>query len=990
MARRIFWPGRDSLTLDWFGTPVAQSRVRIWTAAHGGTQITDLRYVNADGTLAGVVPGGVLVSDSDGLIPAFAGPDGGKGTVWGDHGPAGTRLALAAESSSSGGGGPVTPGSVAVTDLAFDPATQVELDAETAARAAADVAAAVAVTTQITSQLASRAPALHAVQHAAGGTDPVTLTQAQITGLVAALGGKADLIAGVVPSAQLPALAITDVTPVASQAAMLALTAQRGDVAVRTDTLRTYILSTNSPGTLADWLEVTAVGVVTSVAGKTGVVQLTAADITAGVFAPDRLPIGTGVGTVASGADPRFAALADAGVALDGRVDVLEAQALDFEARITALEDGPPTPTVAVPGAPTGVTAAAGVRQAGVSFTPPTDNGGAAIASYRVRASTGQTATGSSSPILVTGLTADVAVTFTVAATNSAGEGPQSAPSSPVTPIAPPNPAGAPEYVHALGTGSFNAPALAVTITTTQAAAAGNSIILATVCNGNPGTVTISDSSANVYRADGAPVSNGTASTVMLHSSLLANALPAGSTITLTFATERNLASIQAHEFTGLPSSAIDGIAVGTANAATALVTGPLSTTYDGDLLFAAWAMAAGDALPAFEAGTGWTAAGVSRAVGSSSRVLYTQWRTLTNAGTVTPAAQVDSAKNYAGVCIALPPVDTSGQVGSGATGTYSDLQSLQAAGSVAIQGDVVTLAPNATFTGKLKFSGLRGTAAHPILIEGPRSAVVDNANTSSGYVLHLDDCQWVTVRGFTLRNGQKGIIVDRGINCVLEDLDVGSMGQEGIHLRNETSYSTVRGCTVHDTGLVSASFGEGLYCGTAQSNWDADQRVPAAMKGFPDHSDYNVFENNTISNCTAECVDIKEGTYGGVLRNNVFDGTLIQGANSADSWVDVKGESWTIEGNTGSTIMTDGFQAHEISFNATYLSPYVDGLGIAHPGIKSGSSNVFDANTAHCAPATGYGFWMMPGTNGNQIYTNNVVTGAPAGVANIPTTVKP
>jgi hypothetical protein len=73
--------------------------------------------------------------------------------------------------------------------------------------------------------------------------------------VTSALADKADLVGGVVPSSQLPALAITDAFPVASQAAMLALTAQKGDVAIRSDVNKSFILSTNSPSTLADWLE---------------------------------------------------------------------------------------------------------------------------------------------------------------------------------------------------------------------------------------------------------------------------------------------------------------------------------------------------------------------------------------------------------------------------------------------------------------------------------------------------------------------------------------------------------------------------------------------------------------------------------------------------------------------------------------------------------------------------------------------------------------
>ncbi|ASX98696.1 minor tail protein [Arthrobacter phage Colucci] len=86
-------------------------------------------------------------------------------------------------------------------------------------------------------------------------------------------------ISGTVPTSALPPLAINDTFPVASQAAMLALTAQRGDMAIRSDNGRSYVLSTDSPGTLADWKEIMAAGQVQSVAGKTGVVALVKADV---------------------------------------------------------------------------------------------------------------------------------------------------------------------------------------------------------------------------------------------------------------------------------------------------------------------------------------------------------------------------------------------------------------------------------------------------------------------------------------------------------------------------------------------------------------------------------------------------------------------------------------------------------------------------------------------------------------------------------------
>lgn len=97
------------------------------------------------------------------------------------------------------------------------------------------------------------------------------------------------------------------------------------------------------------------------------------------------------------------------------------------------------TPAV-VPDPPTGVTAVRGNAQAIVQFTPPFNNGGAAITQYTATASPGgATATGSSSPLTITGLTNGTAYTVTVVATNSKGNSIASDPSNSVTPATVPN-----------------------------------------------------------------------------------------------------------------------------------------------------------------------------------------------------------------------------------------------------------------------------------------------------------------------------------------------------------------------------------------------------------------------------------------------------------------------------------------------------------------------------------------------------------------------
>ena len=78
----------------------------------------------------------------------------------------------------------------------------------------------------------------------------------------------------------LPATAITETYVESSQADMLALTAQVGDVCVRTDLNKSFILKEAGADTLSHWQELlTPTDAVSSVNSKTGVVVLTTSDL---------------------------------------------------------------------------------------------------------------------------------------------------------------------------------------------------------------------------------------------------------------------------------------------------------------------------------------------------------------------------------------------------------------------------------------------------------------------------------------------------------------------------------------------------------------------------------------------------------------------------------------------------------------------------------------------------------------------------------------
>ena len=80
--------------------------------------------------------------------------------------------------------------------------------------------------------------------------DKIPLGQKGAASGVATLGADSKI-----PTAQLPAIAITDTFVVASEAAMLALVAETGDVAIRTDLSKSFILAALPATTLANWKE---------------------------------------------------------------------------------------------------------------------------------------------------------------------------------------------------------------------------------------------------------------------------------------------------------------------------------------------------------------------------------------------------------------------------------------------------------------------------------------------------------------------------------------------------------------------------------------------------------------------------------------------------------------------------------------------------------------------------------------------------------------
>jgi len=119
--------------------------------------------------------------------------------------------------------------------------------------------------------------------------DLPTIPSSKISGLGTVISLNTGILAGNVPvldangklnTAVLPDLAIIETHVVADEAAMVALVAQQGDVAVRLDLEKTFILANNSPALAASWVQMLSpTDKILTVNGRVGNVVIVASDI---------------------------------------------------------------------------------------------------------------------------------------------------------------------------------------------------------------------------------------------------------------------------------------------------------------------------------------------------------------------------------------------------------------------------------------------------------------------------------------------------------------------------------------------------------------------------------------------------------------------------------------------------------------------------------------------------------------------------------------
>ncbi|MGQ7886398.1 CBM96 family carbohydrate-binding protein [Paenibacillus sp. WC2504] len=332
-----------------------------------------------------------------------------------------------------------------------------------------------------------------------------------------------------------------------------------------------------------------------------------------------------------------------------------------------------------------------------------------------------------------------------------------------------------------------------------------------------------------------------------------------------------------------------------------------------------------------------------------------------------------DAAGNASAQSSTINATTSAGTPPTGCTNALNTTAAIQDAMLNASAGSVISIAPG-TYVGNrstsgdpggqgLFYSGKSGTSANPIILKSCDAAnpgILKGVNVNDGsYGIHLTGDYW-QIRDIEITNAQKGIIIDNGNRNLLNNVEVHYVGDEGVHFRDGSSNNTLEYSLIYDTGKYQAGYGEGAYVGS-----DSSSNYEHVVTG-------NVISHtNFDGGITAEHIDVKEGASGTIIEYCTFNGTGISGANSADSFIDIKGVNTIVRYNqgfrNGNSNVLDAFQVR------THGTEYA-----------TGTNNAFNNNTVNLDNSTGYVVYATSAatgttaqndtrTGGGNLYNSNV-----------------
>jgi len=247
-----------------------------------------------------------------------------------------------------------------------------------------------------------------------------------------------------------------------------------------------------------------------------------------------------------------------------------------------------------------------------------------------------------------------------------------------------------------------------------------------------------------------------------------------------------------------------------------------------------------------------------------------------------------------------------------------------------ALAGDTIIVAPG-IYTGSISESGdpgnlpngkgyfwvgNDGTTHNPIVIISAQKnnpSVLEGNSLSTGYGVHVTG-NYIILKNLIIRNADKGVVFDNASHGIIEDCIIYNSGAELIHVRDSSCHVVISRNKIYSAGNGGrGSIGEGIYIGTDQARWGADdvdesawgeKAVSEGYGGYDWRVQHTHVRYNYIGGgISAECMDIKEGSSFTLVEGNMLVGDSIglKPGNESydDSFIDQKGVKGTFVNNS-------------------------------------------------------------------------------------------
>lgn len=257
------------------------------------------------------------------------------------------------------------------------------------------------------------------------------------------------------------------------------------------------------------------------------------------------------------------------------------------------------------------------------------------------------------------------------------------------------------------------------------------------------------------------------------------------------------------------------------------------------------------------------------------------------------------------------------------------------------------------TYNETPQISGPAGTAQNPTIISAypGDSPILNGPGINNGRVKILNT-SFMTFTGFEVRNYNQGIFVETADHIAVTNNTVHDNGQEQIHVHFGSTFFTVSGNTIFNSGAFGSN-GEGIYIGSGDS-------APVDQTGN------GTVSSNTIHDVVDEGIEIKIGTHdvtvdGNTLTrvntsSNAFGGAGIEINNavgSVQNWPSnpnhiVTNNTVSVVGNgTGGVSMNSGIR---LGTGVTAYNNVVFGINSAGDGIYTNnfSGDSYPRNVYH------------------------------------------